>query len=230
MNYTLENFINYCDTMEIADEGFREDVKKSKVGQSIGKIFERLAEIFTKLYERYRQIILKIKNKMTRGKNITIPEEYHKQMKKLYERMKKSWNGHAGNLESDSITISDDDGNEQEMSLGVNNAKKEWADLKDKILNDMKKHADEQKAYTKICDIPPKLIYDRSMKSSKLIVTSLNEIKNFRKTISDIDKNSADDTAKENIKNSIAKFKLQIEMSKLFIDIDNMYLMFLFKE
>ena len=95
MNYMLENFISYCDTMEIADEGFREDVKKSKVGQSIGKIFERLAEIFTKLYERYRQIILKVKTKMSRGKNITIPEEYHNKMKNIYDVIVVG-GGHAG--------------------------------------------------------------------------------------------------------------------------------------
>ena len=35
MNYTLENFISYCDNMMIVEEGFKDTVKNSRIGKAI---------------------------------------------------------------------------------------------------------------------------------------------------------------------------------------------------
>ena len=230
MNYTLENFINYCNDMEIADEGFREDVediKKSKVGQSISKAIEWACDMLTKLYEIIRRVSLQFKQKIAGNKKVQVPSNEYDKMNAIYEQIRINWNDRSIHSTSSYQDIDLNDfyaknGNPEKLQSN-------WIEIKKELSGKMKSDDTISNSGMTVCDV--KDFYQNSIETSKFISDALNAAKELKTEYSKIDKKGLAITGEEEQKMRSMRVRLvlirdQINLAKVLINMDSFFLKF----
>ena len=86
---TLENFINYCDEMQIAEEGFREG----------SGVIDKIINTLQLGLEWIKRAILKLKEKTSKGKYIEIPKIVHADLTNMEREIMKFHNNDASKLD-----------------------------------------------------------------------------------------------------------------------------------
>ena len=204
MTYTAENFINWCDDMTIANEEF----DGSKIKDMLDRALTVIIETFQKLFEKFRRMMLTYQQKMNGNKYIKIPKVYHREIQEFKTKVLGFWDYDPHKLTDENITA----------------IKKDWADLKNDILNDKKQLMKEDKEYAEQSGILANELYTDMKVDSRNISGALDYAKKLRSQLSSM--KSEEDVERQ--KDYIHKLKNEIELSKMFIDIGKFYLSFEF--
>ena len=200
MNYNetiaIENFIDFCNEMQIATEA----------QGNFQKVIDWLVETFTKLYETIHSAVLSFKKKMAGSKHIKIPKHYHKNITYFTRLIYGIWKGKAEELTDERLE-------------GIST---QWAKIKNSYTAEVKQMKKDKEEFEEQSAIPVSEIYSTMITSSKIISDSLNFAKNIRSKI----KNLKNDDEIAEAQEHIHRLKNQVKLARILSDIDRFYLSF----
>ena len=171
-------------------------------GLKFQNFIDNLVDTVTKIAEFFRRIGLKFQAKVKENKCIKLPKDYHKKMQELILRIYDEW---------------------ESVNESFENIQSTWLGLKSIRLDGITLKKPE---YSEECTVMVSLIYKKSINSSKMISVLLNGIKRLKRQISATKNQEEINQYSEDI----SKFRNQIKLARILMEIDKTYLGFGFED